>query len=184
MTTQFVKATSLPKLLAAAVVAAGLSVSLTAVSHAQSDPAPPARQGERAAEGHGQHRWRDPGQMRERFEAHLRERAQLVHDALGLRSDQETAWQAYLSEMRPPVPADRPGRRIDRGDRAALTTPERLDRMAMRMSERQAAFQHHADAVKRLYAVLDERQRKTFDALANLHVARFGGDGPGFGRMR
>ncbi len=180
MTTPFLKATSLPKLLVAATVAAGLSVSLAAVGHAQSDPAPPARPGE----GHGQHGWREPGQMRERFEAHLRQRAQLVHDALGLRSDQETAWQAYLSEMRPPAPSERAGRRMDHGDHADLTTPERLDRMAMRMSERQAAFQRHADAVKRLYAVLDARQRKTFDALANLRVARFGREGPGLRHMR
>ena len=60
----------------------------------------------------------------------------------------------------------------------ALTTPERLDRMAAfmakRTAERQAAFQRRADAVKRFYAVLGPEQKRAFDAL---HEHAGGGGG-------
>ena len=65
-------------------------------------------------------------------------------------------------------------RRHEEGDRAELSTPQRLDRMMERMQERQARFAQRAEAVKRFYASLDPRQQKTFDALA---IVRGGGMG-------
>ena len=120
--------------------------------------------------------------MKARFEAHRQARAQLLHDALGLRPDQDGAWQAFLADMRPPE--GEAGRRPHGRDEGAapLTTPERLDRMAQRMGERQARFQHRADVTKRFYAALDARQQKTFDALTALRRGEHGGmGGHGFG---
>jgi Spy/CpxP family protein refolding chaperone len=37
--------------------------------------------------------------------------------------------------------------------------------MSKRMAERQAAFQHRADAIRRFYAVLSPEQKRAFDAL-------------------
>lgn len=120
--------------------------------------------------------------MQAHFEARRQARAQLLHDALGLRPDQGGAWQAFLAEMRPPEGDAGRGRHMRDEGAAPLTTPERLDRMAQRMGERQARFQHHAEAVKRFYGVLDARQQKTFDALIALHGGEHGGmGGRGFG---
>ena len=120
--------------------------------------------------------------MKAHFEARRAARAQVLHDALGLRPDQDGAWQAFLAEMKPPEGEARRHQHMPRDGAAPLTTPERLDRMAQRMGERQARFQHHADTVKRFYAALDARQQKTFDALTALRGGGHGGmGGRGFG---
>ena len=157
-----------------AAMALGHGLSCATAGHAQDQGPPPG------AHDGGRH-W-DPVAMKAHFEARRQAHAQLLHDALGLRSDQEGAWQAFLAEMRPPEgeAGHRPHMR-DEGA-APLTTPERLDRMAQRMGERQARFQHHAEAVKRFYAALDGRQQKTFDALTALRRGEHGGMGDhGFG---
>jgi Spy/CpxP family protein refolding chaperone len=118
------------------------------------------------------------------------EHERLLHDALALRPDQEAAWTAFKASMEPTPEAQ--ARRqawaqeaVDRKDgpraeHAHLTTPERLDKMAARMAERQAAFQRHAAAVKTFYAVLTPQQQRTFDALATMGMhSRFG---PGMGQ--
>jgi hypothetical protein len=54
----------------------------------------------------------------------------------------------------------------------AMTTPERLDRMAQMMDQREtrrrAAFERRAAATKALYAALSPEQRHTLDALPAL----------------
>ncbi len=167
--------TKLFKFFTATGLAAGLGLSLAVAAYAQTQPGPPPRE-----EGRGAHAWSQPGDMRTRFEARRAQRAQLLHDALGLRSDQEGAWSAFMAEMKPPEQADT---RMHHNDGAPLSAPERMDRAAARMGQRQAAFQHRTDAVKRFYTALDERQRKTFDALVDLRLARFGRGGGGFHRM-
>lgn len=163
------------RLLTAAVVAGGLAVSVAAIASAQDGPAaaPPSA---------GPHRGWDRGDMRARFEERRQHRQQMLHDALGLRADQEGAWQAFVASAHRPDGERGPGMRHgEDGAGQALTTPERIDRMERRMAERQARFAQRADAVKRFYAVLDPRQQKTFDALV---MARFGGHGMGMGMGR
>jgi hypothetical protein len=158
---------SLLRTLPSVVAACGLT--LFAVASADAQDAPPAS----AAPGAPmQHR----GMMRERMEHMRAERLRLLHDALGVRPDQEGAWQAFAAALAP-----QPGshERHARGEGAPgeprhLTTPERLDRMQARMTERMAAFQRHAAAVKALYAALTPAQQRTFDALAQLRVGRGG----------
>lgn len=168
--------TKLIRNLSAAALAGGLALTLAASAGAQQGPPPPP-----GAAG-PEHRW-DPAQMRQHMEERRAHRQQILHDALGLRADQEGAWQAFVASSHRPDGERGPGmRRHDGdGDRAELSTPQRLDRMAQRMSERQARFGQRAAAIKSFYAALDPRQQKTFDALI---MARFGGHGGmGMGHM-
>ena len=149
--------------LSATALAAGLAITLAGSASAQQDRPPPP-QGAEAGQG----RHRDSGQAGARFEESREQRQQVLHDALGLRADQEGAWQTFVASSHRRDGERGPGlRRRDGGEgqRAEISTPERLDRMAQRMAERQARFAQRAEAIKRLYAALDPRQQKTFDAL-------------------
>jgi hypothetical protein len=127
--------------------------------------------------------------MQERRQA----RAKALHEILDIRPDQEAAFQTFVTSMRPPEGGAgiRPHGMDDEGAMAQLTTPERLDRMAQRMAERQSRFQQHAAAVKAFYATLSPQQKRAFDALPGLMGMgghreggwrdggpRFGGRGP------
>jgi len=127
-------------------------------------PAPPSAEGWRAhAHQHGE------------------ARIHALHDLLNIRPDQDSAFQAFVAALRPPHPdADRGPQKDEPADIGHLTTPERLDRMAARMAERQAAFQARADATRRFYAALSPQQQRAFDALPMLGVGgEFGGHHPG-----
>jgi protein CpxP len=149
----------LPTLALIAALAVGASVL------AQESPvAPPA------------HRSWDPAQMRARMEERRTARLHALHEALGIRPDQEAAFAAFAAAMRPPE-GDRQGMHpggmsADRAALANLTTPERLDRMGQRMQEhvarRQEAFARRASATKALYSALSPGQRRTMDALPPL----------------
>jgi hypothetical protein len=97
--------------------------------------------------------------MHDRQEAH----AKALHAILNLRPDQEAAFQAFQAAMTP-----QPGQRHehkDRGAMDAMTTPQRLDRMADRMARRQAEFQRRAEAIKAFYSALSPEQQRAFDAM-------------------
>ena len=166
--------------LSAAALASGLALSLAASAGAQGAPPPPPG----AAAG-PDHHW-DPAKMRARMDERRQHRQQILHDALGVRADQEGAWQAFSGSMRPPEGRDGPGMRHHDGEgpgeRAELTTPQRLDRMAQRMSERQAHFAQRSAAIKSFYAALDPRQQKTFDALVMSRMGHGGMEGGMGGR--
>ena len=107
---------------------------------------------------------------------HMVAHAKAMHDILGIRPDQEAAWQAFTASMVPPSHPDMDHHGDEHG--ASLTTPERLDHMAAMMSEHQAAFQRHAEAVKRFYAVLTPQQQKAFDAMSAMMMHHMGHGGP------
>jgi len=162
---------SLLRTLPSAAAACGLT--LFAVASANSQEAPPAPATPAASAQHAplqQGGMQHGGMMRERMEHMRAEHLRLLHDALGIRADQEGAWQAFVAAMTPPPGAE--AHRWDgegtEGEMRHLTTPERLDRMQARMAEHMAAFQRHAAAVKALYAALTPAQQRTFDALARL----------------
>ncbi len=145
--------------------------------------------------------------MREHMQERRAERAKLLHDALNLKGSQEGAWNTFQAAMQPPAgmgPGMGPGegmRRgmgprgagMDRSDKQAMTTPERLDRMAERMdrmSERlaqhKAMFARRAQTVKTFYAALDPAQQRTFDAFTAKGMGgmgMMGGGRMGHGRM-
>jgi hypothetical protein len=135
----------------------------------------------------GHDRWAD--QMRERAEA----KAQALHDILNIRPDQEAAFQA-LTETMPGSRHEHGGMGMDsdRDEMGAMTMPDRMDRMAAHMADKQTEFQRHADAVKRLYGQLGPEQRRAFDAVGSMmmmsggahhgmggHMGHMGGEGMG-----
>lgn len=165
--------------LSVAAVVGGLSVALAGAGYAQDQGGPPPPPpGAQMGPGHG---W-DPAAMRARMEERRAAHERMLHDAIGIRPDQEAAWQAFIGSMKPPEGERHGPKGREQGPPPQpLTTPERLDRMAQRMAERQQRFQQHAAAVKAFYAALDPRQQKTFDALVGGRGMggghRFGGGG-------
>lgn len=148
----------------AAVIGFGLVVSASAQDRA---PASGGPQGPRG------------GDRQKLFEDMQHRREQRLHDLLQIKPDQEAAFRAFttvLEQARPHRDHDRQGRDGSKA-RAQLTTPERLDRAAQRMAERQQRMQKTSAAVKTFYAALTPDQRKAFDAMP----MPFGGDHGGFG---
>ena len=118
----------------------------------------------------------DPAQMAERRAQHLR-------DTLQLRPEQEPALKAFLESSGPRFGRGKGGPgAAPRGEAGVLTTPERLDRMRARMAERQAAFEHRAEATKRFYAQLSPAQQRAFDVTRNGGGRDHGGRGHHGGR--
>jgi hypothetical protein len=122
------------------------------------------------------------GEMRPRLspEERAARRAEYLRAALQLRPDQEAALRTYLDAGRR-APGERMQMRAERREMAQMTTPERLDRRAERMRERQARFEAHAAATKRFYAALSPAQQKAFDALRAGGGRGHGGGRHGFG---
>lgn len=165
--------------LSAAALAGSLTLSLASVASAQNAPPPPPQ----GAPGGQAHHW-DPAQMRAHMEERRQHRQQLMHDALGIRPDQEAAWQAFVASRQPPEGERGPGMRHrdgaeggPPGQHEALTTPQRLDRLQARMAERQQHMAQRIDAIRRFYAALDPRQQKSFDALSHMERGGTGGFG-------
>jgi hypothetical protein len=186
----------------ALTVAAGLCAA--AQGQTTTEPTPPAPPPTAGAPGappphawgpHGQH---TPGASpkawagQDRWAKREAERATALHNILGIRPDQETAFQAYALPAHP-APSGGPGgqgwRRPD-GQRAGaeaptpMTAPERAEAMLRRFDDHIARMRERlarrAAAVKTLYAALTPDQRRVFDALPELKG--HGGGGGGWGR--
>jgi Spy/CpxP family protein refolding chaperone len=142
------------------------AATLPAAAAAQDAPPPAA---------HG-HRFGGPdmaGRFQEREARHIK----ALHDLLEIRSDQEAAFQAFATALKR-QPSEKPPEAAAPDGMGALTTPERLDRIAKMMADREARrrerFDRVSGAVKSLYAALSPEQKRAFDALPALV-------GPGFG---
>ncbi len=175
-----------------AAVAGVLCFSLATAAAAQAPQRPAGPDSPPPAGAHG------PEQRKMMMERFKQRHEQRFHDLLQIRADQETAFHAFLTAVEPQHRDGEHSRRGPGGPRAggapgpggeapALTTPERLDRMASRMAERQQRFQQIAGATKAFYAVLSAEQRKAFDEMPMLRQARFehrmGGHFGGRGRF-
>ncbi|HEY3889363.1 MAG TPA: Spy/CpxP family protein refolding chaperone [Caulobacteraceae bacterium] len=150
---------------ASASFAAMAAVASVAYAVQAQDQAPPAQGPAHSAEQRAA--W-----THDRQEAH----AKALQAVLNLRPDQEAAFQAFQAAMTPP-----PREHHDHMDQAeaAMTTPQRLDRMADRMARREAEFRRRAEAIKSFYAALSPEQQRAFDAMPMMQ----GGDhGMGHGR--
>lgn len=135
-----------------AALIAGAAFSMIAGTAAYAQQPAPAAPAAQAQKHHGMKRQFDPAA-----------RAQRLRDALQLTQAQEPALQAFLGSMRRPEGAQ--ARKAPRAPAQALTTPQRLDRQAARMAERQQRFAQRAEATKRFYAALTPAQQKAFDAM-------------------
>lgn len=114
------------------------------------------------AMGSGKHGKADIAQR----EADAAKRMGELKAKLQITADQEGAWTAFTTAMKPPTHMNH--QRPDRAELAKLSTPERIDKMrALRtqhMAERTAAMDKREDATKLFYAALNADQKKTFDA--------------------
>lgn len=140
-------------LIAAISAGAALSVMAAGATFAQAQSPAPGAPPAAAHKGHGMKRQFDPAA-----------RAQHLRETLQLTPAQEPALQAFVS-AHAQRRAERQDRRAAHAAEANLTTPQRLDRMAQHMAERQRDFAQHAEVVKRFYAQLTPAQQKAFDAM-------------------
>ena len=140
------------------------------------------------------HQGWDREAMHKHMQEHIAAHVKMLHDALNLRADQESAFSAVVTAMHPhdgemgAMDGDHDGMGADHAAMANMTTPERLDMMARKMDERAARMHEHMQrvigSVKVLYAQLSPEQRKTFDALARAHEMGKGHEhGMGEGHM-
>jgi Spy/CpxP family protein refolding chaperone len=100
-----------------------------------------------------------PGEMMEHHGKHMEQHHKKLHAALKLTSEQEGAWTKLMASEHPMTKAEP----MKHEDMAALTTPERADKMLERMKEHQTHQVEHVAALKEFYAVLTPEQQKVFD---------------------
>ena len=148
---------------------ASLLASATFAVSAQTPPPPAVPAGPQVHAEQRAHTPRD-GKFVERMqERRVKHMAELKAE-LKLNASQESAWSNFESATKPPAqPAQRMDRKAARAEFEKLSTPQRLDRMQARQSERAARFALRADATRSFYAVLSPEQQKTFDAKAMPH---------------
>jgi protein CpxP len=135
-------------------MAAALAVAIPgAACYAQ----PAAQAASPAATGAPHRPMMDPAQRAEH-------RAERLRTVLQLRPEQEPALKAYVAALQPPAGA-REARRERRGERASMTTPQRIEAVRKAMDERRARFDQHAQATLKFYGQLSPAQQKAFDAM-------------------
>ncbi|MDM0111727.1 Spy/CpxP family protein refolding chaperone [Variovorax sp. J22R133] len=152
---------------------AGLLASAAFAATAQTTPPPaPAAGAPTAQHQPGPRAERgDPAKRFEQMQERRAKRLAALKEKLKLNASQENAWSSFAAAQQPPAP---PAQRMQRGDFAKMTTPQRLDFMQQRQAERAARFAKRADATRSFYAALAPEQQQTFDA----ETARFGRGGP------
>ena len=106
---------------------------------------------------------RKPGDLQERHQARMAQRANAFKAQLKLTPEQEPAWTAFMAAMQP---AQRTAR-LDPADMEKRTTPERIDRMRALRAQHAAEADRRGEATKAFYATLTPEQQKTFDAQAH-----------------
>lgn len=133
-------------------------------AQAQTAPAEAPTQTQMHAHSMKQHGRMDPAKMQE----HMAARQAALKAKLNLNAAQDGAWNDYRAAMQPPangmVGKSRAERRKMFDDLKAMTTPERLDRMAAMQSERAAQMQQRNLATRNFYDTLTAEQQKVFDA--------------------
>ena len=142
-----------PLLITAMLATAGLG------AYAQDASGPPP--GGPGMHHHGQ---MDPAKRQEMMAKH----AAALKAKLNLAATQEGAWSTYMEAMQPsPAMAasmDGKNREKKHAEWAALTTPQRIDKMKEMKSQRDAEMAKRGDATKTFYAALSPAQQKVFDA--------------------
>ena len=103
---------------------------------------------------------RKPGDLQERHQARMAQRANAFKAQLKLTPEQEPAWTAFMAAMQP---AQRTAR-LDPADMEKRTTPERIDRMRALRAQHAAEADRRGEATKTFYDALTPEQQKTFDS--------------------
>ncbi len=154
------------------LVVAGLLASAGFAAFAQTPAATTNGQPPMNQDGkHFMHR-KDPAKM----EAMMAKRSAELKAKLQITAQQEGAWTAFTTAMKPPARETMP--RMDRAELDKLTTPERIDKMHTLRNQYLAAMDQRDDATKTFYAALNAEQKKTFDsehrAMAERHHGKRG----------
>lgn len=106
----------------------------------------------------------DSAKMHERMAAHQA----ALKAKLNLNAAQEGAWNDYLAAMQPPANGmmgkSREERRKMFEEWKSMTTPERLDRMAVMQADRDTQMHQRNQATRNFYDSLTAEQQKVFDA--------------------
>jgi uncharacterized coiled-coil protein SlyX len=110
-----------------------------------------------------------------RMQEMMARRLSALKAKLKISPEQEGAWTAFTSSMKPPV---QQAKRPDPAEMQKLTTPERIDKMRALLAERQVEMDKRAEALKTFYATLTPEQKKTMDAEPLPHERHGGGRGP------
>ena len=94
--------------------------------------------------------------------AQAQSRASLLHDALHLSTEQETAWRAFQVSAAPDAMAQAQARQAAQLA-PTLPTPRRLALIRAQMQADLASFDRTSRAVETFYAALTPQQQTTFD---------------------
>ena len=157
-----------PLLITAMLATAGLG------AYAQDASGPPP-----GAHGTYHHGQMDPAKRQEMMAKH----AAALKAKLNLTATQEGAWSTYMAAMQasPGMAASMDGGNREKmhADMAALTTPQRIDKMKEMKSQHDAEMTKRGDATKLFYAALSPAQQKVFDdnSLRHGHHGDHGGPG-------
>ncbi|MCB2001609.1 MAG: Spy/CpxP family protein refolding chaperone [Burkholderiaceae bacterium] len=139
----------------------------------------PTGQGMMHASARGEHGRMDPARMQERMAARMAE----LKAKLNLNAAQEGGWNDYLAAMQPPAHHQRMSRderKKMHEEMQAMTTPQRLDRMAAMRAERDTLMRQREQATRNFYDLLSTEQQKVFDAntmMGGGHHGKRGGKG-------
>lgn len=106
-------------------------------------------------------------EMDQMRDAMMKQHVEDLKTVLRLRPDQEPALQAFVAAHHPPHKEGMGGPGEAHAPEA-LTTPQRLDRMARRDADRAARHAQRREALSKFYAALTPDQQKVFDALMRL----------------
>ena len=160
-------------LLLAGLLASATFCSAGAFAQAPSAPGVPTAETQSGAAPSAHHKRMDPTKRMERMRAHRAQRMAALKQKLQLTPAQQGAWDSFAGAQQPPArPAGEA--RMNRAEFAKMTTPQRLDRMQARQTERSAMFAKRADATRSFYAALTPEQQKTFDT-ETMHFGPRGG---------
>ncbi len=153
-----------------ASAAAPMTAPMTAPTAAETTDAQKAPRDMAGAKHGHRDRAERMAKMQQRREARMAE----LRTKLQLTPAQEGGWTAFTaSAQRPDNARNRADWKERRSEMAKLTTPERLDRMQARQTERAAHFAQRAEATRSFYAGLTPEQQKTFDS-ETMHMGRGG----------
>ena len=105
--------------------------------------------------------YRNDEDMATRWSEKIQRRMTSLHGKLNLAPAQEQAWRDYQEVIISSI--NKPKLR-DRTELAAMSAPERLEKLHAKAKEREAVTARLLDATKTFYAQLTPEQQKTFDA--------------------
>lgn len=102
--------------------------------------------------------------VRDRIQQHLERRhvkkMNRLKNRLKLGPDQDSAWTTFSNAMQPSRQQENwlPSKEL-----AKLGTPERIDWLLNRVTEREKLLRQRGDAIKAFYALLGAQQKEVFD---------------------